>query len=142
MLLQLSIGGMLIILTVFIHAIGMDFILGKVPFLERIFHSKKSIWKALVLTSVVLLVTCVLIVEIWIWALFYFYVNAFPDIETALFFSIDAFSTVGFGDVIVPKQWRLLGSIEAVSGFLLFGWSAAFIFEVVSKVYKSEGNKI
>lgn len=142
MTIQLLIGALLIGVTVLFHALSLDLILRKIRPLEKALQNKGSFWKALLLTIVVLYVTCALIVEIWIWAIFYYYVDAFVDMEAALYFSISSFTTVGFGDIIPPHEWRLLGTIEAVNGFLLFGWSTAFIFEVVSKVYRSEAKKI
>jgi hypothetical protein len=38
--------------------------------------------------------------------------------------------------------WRLLGAIEGANGFMLFGWSTAFTFEVLSHLYRKEGRDI
>lgn len=53
--------------------------------------------------------------------------RALPDWETALYFSTATFSTLGFGDVVLAKNWRLFGSFEGVNGFLLIGWSTAYL---------------
>ena len=80
------------------------------------------------------------IVQIWIWALLFYYLepNTLPTFEAALYFSTSSFTTVGFGDVYLDENWRLLSSFEAANGFILFGWSTAFIFEILSKLYKDE----
>jgi hypothetical protein len=41
---------------------------------------------------------------------------------------------VGFGDVVLPLQWRMLGAIEAANGFILFGWSIAFLMSMTGKL--------
>jgi hypothetical protein len=70
--------------------------------------------------------------EILIWAVLYFARSLFPNFETSLYFSITCYSTVGFGDVLLPPAWRMLGGIEAVNGVLLCGLSTAFVFAIVN----------
>lgn len=143
MIIDLFIGGAMIGLTVIFHAFSLDMIIRKAAWLEHtVFYGFGSFKKAFVLAVVVMAVFTALIVEIWLWALFYFGVGAFQDLETALYFSTSTFTTVGYGDVVLDKEWRLFSSVEACNGFLLFGWSTAFIFEVVSTVYRKEGKAI
>ncbi len=143
MIFHLFIGGFLIALTVAFQAITFDFLIKKVSWIENIDILKKgSLWKASVITIIVLAVTSVLFTQMWFWALFYLLVNALPDLRTALYFSIETFTTVGFGDVLPTDEWRLLASIESANGFIMFGWSTAFIFEIVSRLYKKESRAI
>lgn len=140
MLLHLIIGGLLIAANVIFHALALDFIIKKMSFIEGIILRKDQFArKAIIMTIIVLAVVFVLIVEIWMWALLYIGINVFDALEPALYFSISAFTTVGFGDLVLDEKWRLISAIESTSGFLLFGWSTAFIFEIVSKLYRSEG---
>ena len=78
-------------------------------------------------------------IQIWLWALFYLRVGALPALEEALYFSTSTFTTVGYGDVVLTGKWRLVSSFQAANGFILFGWSTAFIFEIMSRLY--EGDK-
>lgn len=142
MLLQLIIGGILIGTTVLFQAIAFDLIIKQAQRLEVYLRGSKRLWKAFFLTVVVLSVTTVLIVEIWLWALLYLLIGAHTHLETALYFSTTTFTTAGFGDVVMPSQWRLLSGIEATNGFLLFGWATAFIFEIVSIVYRKEARDL
>lgn len=71
-------------------------------------------------------------VEMVIWAVLYFANSLFPNFETALYFSITSYTTIGFGDVLLPPAWRMLGGIEAVTGVLLCGLSTAFVFAIVN----------
>ncbi|MCB9989919.1 MAG: two pore domain potassium channel family protein [Rhodospirillales bacterium] len=143
MILQLLIGTVMIVLNVVLQALGLDYVIRKVQWLEKTsIRGFKKLWKSIILAIVVLAVAAIMTVEIWIWAMFYLLVGALPDIESALYFSVSTFTTVGYGDVILGTDWRLLSSIEATCGFLMFGWSAAFIFEVVTRVYRKEGKAI
>ena len=78
------------------------------------------------------------IVEIWIWAGFYLSLDEFNSFSDALYFSTSTFTTVGYGDIVLSEKWRLISSFQAANGFILFGWSTAFIFEIMSKLYKDE----
>ncbi len=136
---QLLLGGIIIGVCVLFQALMFDLIIRRVGNLGRLFEAAHSLRKALVITAVVLSVICVLIVEIWLWALVYIWLGALEHLEPALYFSISSFTTVGFGDLVLTEQWRLLSTVESTCGFIVFGWSSAFIFEVVSLVYRKEG---
>ncbi|MGE4312733.1 MAG: ion channel [Pseudobdellovibrionaceae bacterium] len=143
MILQLFIGGIMIGLTVCFHALSLDLLIKNLKHIEGlIFGNLKSFRKALFFTFVVLCVAIILVVELWAWAMLYYGLGAFATIEHSLYFSIESFTTVGFGDAGLPQEWRLLGVIEATNGFLIFGWSTAFIFEIVSSVYKRESKDL
>jgi len=75
-------------------------------------------------------------IEIAIWAAFYFGNSLFLDFETALYFSTTSYTTIGFGDVVLPRAWRMLGGIEGVTGVLLCGLSTAFVFAIVNAMFQ------
>jgi hypothetical protein len=75
-------------------------------------------------------------VEIGIWAGFYFLRSLFQDFETSLYFSITSYTTIGFGDVVLPRAWRLLGGIEGITGVLLCGLSTAFVFAIINAMFQ------
>jgi hypothetical protein len=74
------------------------------------------------------------LIQTGLWALFYYVQDLFHDLETALYFSMVSFATIGYGDVLLPSRWRLLGVVEGFSGVILCGISTAFIFAVVNAV--------
>ncbi len=75
-------------------------------------------------------------IEIGIWAIFYYVRSLFADFETSLYFSITSYTTIGFGDVVLPRAWRLLGGIEGVTGVLLCGLSTAFVFAIINAMFQ------
>lgn len=75
-------------------------------------------------------------IETAIWATFYYSRGLFPDFETSLYFSITSYTTIGFGDVVMPRAWRMLGGIEGISGVLLCGLSTAFVFAIVNALFQ------
>ena len=78
--------------------------------------------------------------EILLWAGVYWWlpqVTGLESPEEAIYFSMVTFTTLGFGDVTLQPESRLLSGIEAMSGILLFGWSTALFFSVVQHCWKS-----
>jgi len=51
------------------------------------------------------------------------------------------FTTLGYGDILLDEQWRLLASFEAANGILMFGWSTAIVMAVVHRIYIAEKGK-
>ena len=74
------------------------------------------------------------LIEISVWALFYFWKDAMPEMQSALYFSAVTYTTTGYGDLVLPKEWRLVGGVEALTGILMCGWSTGFFFAVVSRM--------
>jgi hypothetical protein len=96
---------------------------------------------AMLLYSVLLILSFFVLIllhlaETGIWALFYYWRGLFADFETALYFSLGSYSTIGYGDVVLPQRWRMLGGIEGLSGVLLCGLSAAFVFALVNSAFQ------
>ena len=73
------------------------------------------------------------LLEIAVWALFFWWEKCLPDLESSFYFSGVTYATLGYGDLLLPKEWRLFGPLEALTGNLMVGLSIAFFFVVVSK---------
>ena len=57
------------------------------------------------------------------------------EVGVRLYFSLVTYTTIGFGDVVVGPGWRVLAGIEGLTGILLVGWSTAFVFAAVNRMY-------
>ena len=86
-----------------------------------------GIGKAIAMVVVVLGVFFIHTIEIWLWAGMFMATGALTKLEDALFLSTATFSTVGSADMAVKPAWRLLASLEGVNGFVLMGWSTAYL---------------
>ena len=78
------------------------------------------------------------LIEISVWALFYTWKGAMPDLTSAIYFSAVTYTTTGYGDLVLPQAWRLVGAIEALTGILMCGLSTGFFFAVVSRMFRVE----
>jgi voltage-gated potassium channel Kch len=68
------------------------------------------------------------------WAYVYLDVGAIEQVETALHFSMVTVTTLGYGDVTLADDWRLLASFEAANGIIMFGWSTALVAAFIQRL--------
>jgi hypothetical protein len=76
------------------------------------------------------------LVEIAIWAQFFWWQKCLPDAESSFYFSGVTYATIGYGDLVLPKEWRLFGPVEGPTGVLMCGLSTAFLFATLSRMYR------
>jgi voltage-gated potassium channel len=70
---------------------------------------------------------------ILLWASFYRW-QCFPSWELAFYFSSTSYATVGYGDVTLPSNWRLLGPLESMAGVLMCGVSVCILFATITRL--------
>jgi hypothetical protein len=135
MLGQLLEGALLAALSVAIHGLILGWIIWR---LQQAPVVSRSIGPGILLL-VRVAVWCLLahVVEIAAWALYYWWQDVMPDWELAVYFSAVTYATIGYGDVTPPAGYRLLASIEGLTGILMCAWSGGFFFAVVTRVQKS-----
>jgi len=61
-----------------------------------------------------------------------------PSWESALYFSATSYTTVGYGDIILPSKWRMLGPIEGILGILMGGLSVSLLFAIATRLIGNE----
>lgn len=88
----------------------------------------------LVVAGTALWALAMLTVGVWLWALTFWVLGAFQTMEEALYFSMVTFTTLGYGDVLMPQRWRILGAMAAANGLLNFGLLTALLVEALRHV--------
>ncbi len=101
------------------------------PWLRRPKHHIKSF---IVLLMVTLSTMCMTTFGVWLWAIVFQQMAVFSTLEEAVYYSLVAYTTLGLGDVIVPKELRLLGGMTGANGFLMFGLMTAMITDTLRHV--------
>jgi hypothetical protein len=124
----------LVAITVVVHAVGLVAI---IKLLTRPgVRVPAALWPAAwVLIRLTWLLVLVHVAEIAVWALFYRALGGMPDAGSALYFSGVTYTTVGYGDLVLPQQWRLLGPVEALTGILMCGLSTGFFVAVLVRLF-------
>ena len=72
-----------------------------------------------------------------VWAVAYRLLGALPDNRTAVLYSLSAMTSYGHENFELARDWQLMGSLEALNGWILFGLTAAFLFTVMQKAWSS-----
>jgi voltage-gated potassium channel len=58
----------------------------------------------------------------------------FSSWESALYFSASSYATVGYGDVVLPSNWGMLGPLESIIGVLMCGISVSVLFRTITRL--------
>jgi hypothetical protein len=129
----------LIVITVLIHVLGLRMVNVKGVNLYTCERDKchPTAVFALVISGVILFATCLHAVEAGLWAGCYMFLGAQPDFKSAMLYSLGAMTTYGSG-LRLDDPWRLMGAIEALSGWLLFGLTTAFLYSAIQQCFQVE----
>jgi len=135
LLTKLFAAGSLMALCVMIHAGGLSWALRQ---LRQYADGSGGFWQD-TLRFIPLAAWLILLhlAEISVWALFFYWKGAIPDAQSAFYFSGVTYTTTGYGDIVLPQDWRLAGGVEALTGILMCGWSTGFFMAVVLRLYES-----
>ena len=93
------------------------------------------------LSGVVLWLLAALTVVVWIWAGAFYILGLFETFEESLYLAAVAFTTLGFGDVVIGQEWRLLSGLIAANGLILFSLVTAFLIEFLSQLRSAQNGK-
>ncbi len=133
MITKLLLAGCLMGLCVTIHAGGVTWALGRIRRHPDFPGFWAGTWLFILVAAWIVLMH---LFEIVVWAVVYFSKGAMPGLPTAVYFSAVTYTTTGYGDLVLPPEWRLVGAIEALTGILMCGWSTAFFLTVGSRLYE------
>ena len=73
--------------------------------------------------------------EAYLWAIAFRWLHALPDQKSAVLYSLNAMTTFGHSGITLAPQWHLMGSLEALNGWILFGLSTAFLYAILQEVW-------
>jgi voltage-gated potassium channel len=133
MLNQLALASIMVVIIVLVHLIGLNMVM-------RLLRSHSRFIRKLRITPLTLLLTASLGIfaihtaEIWLYAALFLGLGAFQNFEAALYFSTSTYAAIGYGDLLMPYGWRILGAIEGATGIIMFGWSTAFLVSLLAKL--------
>ena len=137
MLIEISVAVGIVFVCLLLHVVGIlamsEWLLRKRVYFES--ERVRGVYGILLLFLFSLIMVLHL-TEMSLWAVFYHQRGLFADFETSIYFSLSSYTTIGYGDVLLPRRWRLLGGVEGISGVLLSGVSTAFIFAVMNLIFQ------
>ena len=129
---QIALGSVLVFATTVAHGFGTVVALRGLSRVNRV--NRTHMGRGFVISLLVLIMFLVSVADAVLWAYAYVKVGAIPDPEAAVYFSMVTFTTLGYGDITLGPDWRLLASFEAANGIIMFGWTTALIVAYVQRI--------
>jgi len=129
-------GVALLATCVIVQSLGMLVLIRWLSRVRRILESRSTYLRVALLLRLFVGIVLLHLVQVGLWAVVFWRAQELPNVDTALYFSLATYTTIGFGDVVVGPGWRVLAGIEGLTGILLVGWSTAFVFAVVNRMYE------
>ena len=131
---NLTIGSILVALTVLIHTAGLVLLSRATPWAgHRLRLHNHDIGRGFIMMASVLGIFMLHTIEVWLWAAMFAQLHVTSSFFDALDLSTAMFSTVGYGQTSMDASWRLLTALEGINGFILIGWSTAYLVGVSTR---------
>jgi len=80
-------------------------------------------------------------VQIMIWGSLFMVLGEFSELYEAVYHSAVNFSSLGYGDVVMTKRWKLLGPLEAANGVLMFGLTGAALMAILQQMIRAQAER-
>ena len=134
----MAVGAGAVLCTIFIHSLALG---ATVNFFRRETKLGRAGMRYLIDVTIVVLVMSFAfvahVIEVAMWALLFMICGEFQDFGLACYHSAVNYTTLGYGDMVMTAQWKLLGPLEAADGSLMFGVSTAMIFAVILRLVQT-----
>jgi hypothetical protein len=134
----------LIGLTVVMHVFGLNFIRRRNERVMRQIRNRRfsSQLVRMSIGGVALSITVLHGLEGFLWAIAFQILGALPDRRTAMLYSLNAMTSYGHVSVELGPRWQLMGALESLNGWILFGMSTAFLFGLVQEVWSQTSERV
>lgn len=130
--LEVGLGAAALVGALLIHGLGMYLTeLRFELYLKRTKRSRLALQGALGVMILMLMSTH--LVEIYAWGWVLVAVGAIPSLRDATYFASVSYTTLGFGEHVLPTNWRLLAPMMAMSGMFAFGWTTGVLVTLVAR---------
>ncbi len=130
----LAIGAIVLVSLVLLHGSGIHFVLVfHTRRLRRLRKGRPHLVAAVLLFGVaVFLMLALHVVEFAMWAYILLLLGIVPRAYNAVYFSANAYTTLGFGNVDLSEHWRIIAPIIGISGLFTFAWTTSALANVVT----------
>lgn len=137
MLAELAAGTAVSLFNIAVHAAAMTALVRALAtrFVSA-FHRSAMVRLVVIMVVAVAVLMCAHMFEVWAWSVLYGMLGVTPAGADEFAFAFVNYTTLGYGNVLPRPQWELIGPMTAMNGVLLFGWSTAVLFQILSVTYK------
>ena len=121
---------------VIVQSAGMLLLIHWLARARQVLESPRVLRRVAFLVRLFVWIVLLHLIQVGLWAIVFWRSREVPTLETAVYFSLTSYTTIGFGDVVLGPGWRVMAGVEGLTGLLLVGWSTAFVFAVVNRMYE------
>jgi len=141
MLEKILISLFVMFLCTLVHAVFMIISQGVLERrLANFAHLQRPFFKAVLIWQLIVWLFLAICIQASLWALVYLFseeITALPDAQSAFYFSMVTYTSLGYGDLVLTGDWRILSAFEAANGLIIFGWTTALIFYYIQRIQKA-----
>ena len=136
---EILLGVSMLLTSMLIHSAGMYLVMHQFEInWPNYLNARNEFRRQLYFFYLVTLILLTHLTEILIIATVINAVHALPDFRTAFYFAGETYTTLGYGDVLLPAGWRQLSLFIAMSGLFTFGWTTGVLVRIVGKTYDAQ----
>jgi len=133
-LVQIGLGTMLLLICALLHLAITTKLIRRIKTHHET-HDDLSRWGNFLRTALVFVVFLAShTLHLYIWAFAIWALDALDGYEAPIYFALVTYTTVGYGDVTLPPDFRIFGAMASVTGILLFGVTTAFLVSYISQL--------
>ena len=134
---QIAAAFVLVTLTLWLQCGGLVAVIAWIRRGAPEIHELRPLRSAVLVVRVTTAMIALQGLEVLLWAAGYRWL-CFASWESAFYFSASSYATVGYGDVVLPSKWRMLGPLESMIGVLMCGLSASLLFAIATRLLGRE----
>jgi hypothetical protein len=134
----LGLGATMLVLITILHGVGLDLVVARykrksAKFRKEDMHPRLAV---LVFAGTVLLMLVLHLSEICIWGLVLRGGGLVDNLHAAVYFSANAYTTLGMGSMALPHTWHELSPMIAIAGLFTFAWTTSELFNIVGEQHE------
>lgn len=131
---DVALGGGMLLLIILIHAAGVRAVTSHVAKRSKVIMQHPRTWRAdLLMAQSVLGLLLLHLAETVVWATALVQGGLVASWRAAGFFAGNTYTTVGYGNFVLPVGWEMVAPIIAISGLFTFGWSGSVLVDIVAR---------
>jgi len=98
-------------------------------------HRRRPVWRVMLIFVLALMfIVTSHTAQVWVWAIIYVYWEVLPDWNSAVYFSLVTYTSLGYGDIVLAPGVRIFAGFAAVTGLLGFGISTAYLVALMARL--------
>lgn len=75
--------------------------------------------------------------QVWLWATVYVLFDVLEDWNSAIYFSLVTYTSLGYGDIVLAPGVRIFAGFAATTGLLGFGISTAYLVALMTRMQRA-----